>query len=564
MPDDWDKDPVGFQVGWAARWGRVLRELVEAVNDVHRGSDSVVRAVWDGAYTELVRRSVAGAFERLAVTDDRAEHEACDDTLAQQLKRLRDGGGTVHLQHPSLTGGRRTAAAYEALLRSLKADGTLRTSKAKVRAVLSDHEVVVGSYHPVGHGTVRPAQGTVAQVGLHVLGTGFTADFARELGIPEWFQDAGPDYHPTTGVLSSIPVDDDPWTELERREEADQGPDELRWRSAALLLSSEDGGEGRDKWGRWLLHDAWRRGAFMEAYLLTPLLGGRPGALSVELAAVALPLEHGPLGEQLFFSTLALEEAGPGERTVALAGAVAEMLLHGGDTGLTVCRQLTEDKPAEGLPAAWLDLARAARACFEEAPAPLPLQDVNEWAASQERSAGIEERWARLAAEVDDFEQAKNHFSFLDGQKVHRALFHQDGMLAKVREMAHRPAPPDQWAETVATLPQGENEIRNHVDRMSADLGLRKIEWSNHFAYARRVAEFIAEARSLVARSDDRQQGPAAPRLTAPQRAFALHLDRHWHHLLKEADELGEPACHPAKALLEALSALPKAGKENA
>ncbi|MGW4567568.1 hypothetical protein ACWEN3_36020 [Streptomyces sp. NPDC004561] len=568
LPDDWDQDRVGFQVAWGADWGRVLRELVAAVNEVHRGSDSVVRAVWDGAYTELVRRSVEGAFERLAVTDDRAEHEACDETLALRLRRLRDGGGTVHLQHPSLSGGRRTTAAYEALLRSLKAEGTLRTSKAKARAVLSDHEVVVGSYHPVGHGTAHPAQGTVAQVGLHVLGTGFTADFARELGIPEWFQTAGdaggPDYHPTTSVLASLPVDDDPWTELARREEAKQVPDKLRWRSAALLLNTEDGGDERDRWGTWLLHDAWRRGAFMEAYLLTPLLGGRPGALSVELAAVALPLEHGPLGPQLFFSTLALDEAGPPERTVALAGAIAEMLLHGGSTGAEACRWLTEDGPAEGLPAAWLGLGGAALTCFQAAQAPLPLQDVNEWAASQERSMRTDERWDRLAAEVDDFEQAKNHFSFLDGQKVHRALFHQDGMLAVVREVALHSVPADRWAQTVSGLPQGENEIRNHIDRMSADLGLRKIEWSNHFAYARRVAEFIAEARSLVARSEDRQQGPAAPRLTSPQRQFALHLDRHWHHLLKEADELGEPACHPAKALLEALSALPKAGKENA
>ncbi|MEW2621524.1 hypothetical protein [Streptomyces sp. NPDC048106] len=579
-PREWDEDPVGFQVGWAAAWGRVLRELVEAVNDVHRGADPVVRAVWDGAYTEAAGRLIAGACERLAVTDDRAEHEACDETLALRLRRLRDAGGTVHLQHPSLGGGRGTAAAYEALLKSLKAGGTLRVGKARARAVLSDHEMVTGSHHPVGHGAAHPGQGPVAQVGLHILGTAFTADFARELGIPEWFghaADSGgdlPEYHPTTGVFDALPLDDDPWTALAQRERAGRGAEELRRHAAALLMGAGEGTPGDQtadprgtesgKWSRWLLEDAWRRGAFMEAYLLTPLLGGHPGALSVELAAVALPLEHGPFGEQLYYSTLALETAPPGQRTVALAGAVAEMLLHGGDTGRIACRHLTEGPPAEGLPAAWLELARAARACFEEAPAPLPLHDVDEWAAGQERSARTDERWARLAAEVDDFEQAKNHFSFTDGQKLHRALFRPDGLLTEVREMALDPRPAERWAPVVERLPQGEHEIRNQIDRMSADLGLHKIEWSNHFAYARRLAEFIAEARALVARSAEGGQGPAAPRLTPAQRRFALHLDRLWHQLVKDADELGEPACHPAKALLEALSALPKAGKENA
>ncbi|MER7920554.1 MULTISPECIES: hypothetical protein [unclassified Streptomyces] len=601
LPEGWDEDPVGFQVGWAAAWGRVLRELVDAVNDVYRGTDPVVRAVWDGAYTEVAGRLLASAGERLAVADDRAEHEACDEILALRLRRLREAGGVVHLQHPSLSGGRRTATAYDALLKALKTDGTLRVGKARARAVLSDHELVVGSRHPVGHGATHPGQGAVAQVGLHIVGTAFTVDFARELGIPEWFGDAGdaadsgaegPEYHPTAGVFAAIPLDDDPWTALAQRERAGRGAEELRRYAAALLMGRGDaegpvgtGERGADthrpetdahrpdtdthrpdagKWSRWLLEDAWRRGAFMEAYLLTPLLGGGPGALSVELAAVALPLEHGPFGEQLFFSALALESAPPEQRTVALAGAVAEMLLHGGDTGRLACRHLTEGAPAEGLPTAWLELARAARACFEAAPAPLPLQDVDEWAAGQERSARSDERWAGLAAGVAAFEQAKNHFSFTDGQKLHRALFRPGGILARVREMARDPRPADRWVPVAEELPQGEHDIRTQLDRMSADLGLRKIEWSNHFAYARNIAEFVAEARSLVAGSEEQLQGSPAPRLTAAQRRFALHLDDSWHQLLKEADELGEPACHPAKALLEALSALPKAGKENA
>ncbi len=570
LDESWDDDAVAYRTGWAAAWGRVLQQLATAVDELHRGAP-VVRAVWGGMYVDLAQRLVSDATERLAVLDDRAEPEACGDQLAQRLTGLRDRGVVVHLQHPPVgrdpqqVGGR-----YAELEKQLARERTLRGTRARARAILSDHEVVVGSYHPLGSRAVNPARGPApSQLGLHIVGTAFVAEFARELGIPDWYgYDAAelPAYLPPLPALDAAPVNDDPWTVLANRRAREEPAEVLRRESAALLLRRTDGGEERQAWARWLLHDAWARGAFMEAYLLAPLLG-RLGGMSVDLAAVAVPVEHGPLGYPLYASTVELETAPAEHRTVALVGAVAEMLLQGGDTGVDACDVLLDDGgPGRDLPPAWARLGAAARACFHEEPAPLPLRDAREWAARQEKLTRTRDRWVRLAAELDDFAQIKHHFTFQDGEKLHRALFHSDGMLTLPREAARHESPPGPGAEDILALPRSQQEVRAVMDQLAVEVGVRKIEWRNHMAYARKVAELLAEARELAAVSlDGADQRPGRlPVLTTRQREFARHLDRDWHQLLSEAEALGEPACRPAKALLETLSVLPTAGREDA
>ncbi|PZT68294.1 hypothetical protein DN402_08565 [Streptomyces sp. SW4] len=571
LDDGWEEDAVASRTTWAADWGRLLRRLRASVDELHRGAP-VVRAVWDGMYVDLAQRLVSGATERLALLDDRAEPEVCGDQLAQQLIDLRESGVVVHLQHPP-TGkeARQAAGRYDELRKRLARERTLRGTPARARAVLSDHEVVVGSHHPLGDQSVNPMRGPVpGQLGLHIVGTAFTAEFARELGIPDWYgEDAEdlPAYLPPLPALGAAPVDDDPWTVLANRRARDEPAEVLRRESAALLLGGTDGGEEYRAWARWLLHDAWARGAFMEAYLLAPLLGG-PGGMPVDLAAVAVPVEHGPLGYQLYASTVELS-AGPAEhRTVALVGAIAEMLLHGGDTGAEVCHVLLDgDEPGRDLPPAWARLGAAALSCFQEEPAPLPLSDAREWAAHQEKLAETRDRWARLAADLDDFMQIKHHFTFQDGEKLHRELFHSGRMLALLREVATRKGSPHgPGVEAVLALPRTEQEVRAVMDRLAAEVGVRKIEWRNHMAYARRLAGLLTEARDLAAVSVDGfgSRPGRLPVLTDRQRAFARHLDRDWHQLLAEAEALGEPACRPGKALLETLSVLPKVGTEEA
>ncbi|MFD7319704.1 hypothetical protein ACFV9D_01220 [Streptomyces sp. NPDC059875] len=581
LAETWAEDEVGYRAKWSARWGRVLRELVDAVEEVYRG-DPVVRAVWDGMYVDLVQRSVDGASERLAVTDDSAEGEACTDALGRRLLGLRDRGVVVHLQHPPLKDGRRTARGYAELQQRLGADRTLRSTKARARAVLSDHETVIGSYRPLGNRSVNPAQGPApSELGLHIMSTGFTAEFAEELGIRDWFGDAGDDpgaggrheYLPPLPSLASVPVDADDWKVLDDRLEAGTASERLRCDSAALLFGSTGDEEQRRRWGRWILHDAWQRHAFMEAYLLAPRLGDAE-TMPPQLAAVAVPLEHGPLGEQLYFSAMELAEAPPEHRTVALVGAIAEMLLHGGDIGLMVCESLASpgSAAASGVPAAWLRLAREAASCFAVTRAPVPLQDINAWAEQQKRTADVRDGWRRLVAEVNDLERSDQHFKFLDGRAMHRAMFRlPDGLFVRVLAMASPDATAEFRTGTAAELPGTALEARLHMDQLATDLGVRKVEWSNHLAYARRVADVMAEARRLAvlpateAEQETAASGSAAllPTLAPEQHAFARLLDSTWHTLLEEADGLGEPARHPAKALLSALVSLPVIGKDD-
>ncbi|MFI7356346.1 hypothetical protein ACIBTP_20670 [Streptomyces avidinii] len=581
LDGSWAEDEVAGTTRWAADWGRALRTLMEEVEKVYRG-EPVVRAVWDGMYADLVQQSLDGATERLAVTDDSAKAETCTDTMGQRLSRLRDNGVVIHLQHPPLKDGRSIPRSYAEIHRRLGAEGTVRSTKARARAVLSDHETVMGSYRPLGNRLVNPVQGPApTELGLHIMNTAFTADFAAELGIRNWFGatgDAGgavgrPAYLPALPSLASAPVEADDWAVLDRRlASGAASPERLRADAAALLHGGTGSPDQRQRWGRRLLRDAWRRHAFMEAYLLAPRLGDAE-YLPVHLAAAAVPVEHGPLGEQLYYSAMELVDAPGDRRTVALVGAVADMLLHGGETGLLVCDLLAGPggEPADGVPPAWRELTRQAAACFAATRAPLPLEGLNAWAEQENRAVGVRDGWNRLALDVNDFKRSDQHFKHLSGKRLHRAMFTPpEGLFARVLAITDNGATAEFRSQTADGLPRTDHEARLYMNQLAGDEGLMKVEWGNHLPYARRVTHLLDEARRLAALATggpgSGAQGSAAvalPVLTPEQRAFATLLDRTWHTLLEEADGLGEPARHPATALLTAFASLPVIGRED-
>jgi hypothetical protein len=501
LPDDWTDDDVAARTIWSASWGRVLRELVAAVDGVYSG-DPVVTTVWDGMYLDLVQRSMTAETERLVVTDDRAEAEVCSERLAKVLLGHRDRGATVHLQHPPIPSSQQYSKSYAELLKALGADRTVRFTKAKARTVIADHEVVVGSHRPLGNRPFNPARGPAPQeLGLHIMSTSFAAQFARELGIPDWFSaDADgvalPAYLPPLPSLSGASVEDDPWTVLAARQREGAPPERLRREAAALLLASDDGDPRRREWGRWLLNDAWQRHAFIEAYLLSGYLDERdlmPG----DLAAVAVPLEHGPLGEQFFYSVSELEDATADHRVVALVGAIAETLIQGSDMGKAALEVIIDPqgKLAVGLPEGWLRLARAAAVCFDSVKAPLPLHEIDDWAARRERTADLALRWSKLTSDIRDFEMAEQHFNFVDGQKMHRALFRPGRLFADILEMAQDSTPAQRRQEVVATLPKDVRQARVYIDHLSADFELTTVEWGKHHHYAQRVSDLVTTER---------------------------------------------------------------------
>ncbi|MFJ6049885.1 hypothetical protein [Streptomyces sp. NPDC092307] len=253
-----DEDEVADTTQWAANWGRVLQSLMRAVEEVYRGRP-VVKAVWDGMYAELVQQSVDGATERLALTDDSAETEMCTDVLGQRLSGLRDKDVVIHLQHPPLRNGRNIPRDYAEIHRRLGAEGTVRSTKARARAVLSDHEIVMGSYRPLGNRLVNPVQGPApTELGLHIMNTALAAEFAVELGIRNWFGDEGddadtvarPHYLPALPSLASVPVEADDWAVLDnRRRYGTASTERLRSDAAGLLHGATGSPEQRRAWG---------------------------------------------------------------------------------------------------------------------------------------------------------------------------------------------------------------------------------------------------------------------------------------------------------------------------
>ncbi len=562
LATDWREDEIAYRTAWSADWGRVLRELVLSAEDVYRGAP-VVRTVCDGSYVDLVSRTIAGAAERLAIIDDGAQAEACGPEVAQAVLDMVDRDLVVHVQHPPFRDNGRPAGKYAEVLERVAARQTLRTSRGKSRAVLRDHELVLGSHGPVGSRAARPTHGRpVAALGLHVISTSFTAEFGAQMGIPDWFGRPDtpgelPGYLPPLVSLSSARVDDDPWTVLDDREAAG-APDDRLCREAAVLLSRTTGrADQRAKWSRRVLYDAWDRRAFMEASLLAPVLG--EPTLPAELASVVVALEHGPLGEELYYLAAELADSPPASRLGVLIGVIVELLLYGGESGRYVYEEFTEadSEYLTGVPVTWCRLVEEAAKCFAGTGAPLPLQDIDGWARKQARSADVRHSRQKLRGDVEDFERGEQHFNFVAGQKLHRAMFLPNEAMADVLHIARNDVDDAERARITNRLP---GDARSYIDQLAKRLQILPIAWSNHLAYAKKVDRFVAEAGRLVRIPDEVHERPA---LAPEQRAFARFLEREWRRLKSEAQDVGEPVCHAANALLHRLGSMPIIGKDS-
>lgn len=562
IENGWRADEVAHRTKWAAQWGRVLRELLVAVEEVYR-SAPVVRAVAGGDYIDLVRRLIAGSVERLAIIDDNAENENCDTEFAEMLQEVISRDVTIHLQHPPFRDGRRPAGKYGEVLGAVVAARTFRSTRGKARAVIRDHELVVGGHGAVGNKSVRPTHGQpLAEIGLHVLSTMFTAEFAASMGIRDWFglqteEEDAPRFLPPLPALAAARVDDDPWTVLDDRRDAGAPVERLRREAAILLAGQADGGQRHEYWSRWLLFEAWERRAFVEAGLLAPVI--RVPELSAAQAAAAIPLEHGPFGEKLYEFAVDLAAGPLGGRLTLLLGIVAEMLLYGAESGLEVYELVIvgDSRYRDGLPLVWCRLAEQAADCFRDTGAPLPLADIDEWARRQAFHADVRQRREDLRDEVEAFQRGENHFNFVPGQKLHRQMFMPDEVMTHVLSIARNEIGEEEQARLAATLPEDARAYMNEL--ASRQLKIQPLAWSNHLTYARKVDRYVSEARQLALIVDDRK---AHPVLAAGQRKFARFLESEWHRLESEADAVGEPVSHAANALLRRLNSMPAIGRE--
>ncbi|MGW7543671.1 hypothetical protein ACWGKQ_21535 [Streptomyces sp. NPDC054770] len=578
LADGWRDDQVAARVVWTAEWEDVQARLVGAVAALRDGAP-VVRMTDDADYRDAVHQALGGTTNRLAITDDRADRIVCGDFLARRLRLRLDAGAVLHLHHPALPAPLSEPGQYDHLLADLRRRRTYREGRAEVRAIVSDHEVLTGSYSPLDRPTARSAASSHSgHVGLHVLGADFAVAFTRTLGIADWEALPAPAQPAAASRPEEQVVATDtgtaarlPWKILEARAEDPACPPEtLRAEIARTLREHPAPGPDWDTWANWLLKDAWRRNAFLEASLLAPRIG-TAAALSPALTAAAVPVEHGPTGELLFYAIAELLTGSPQERAVALVGTIAELLLRGGETGVFAYTELAgaDGGGLDGIPPTWSELAELTVAYHQIALTALPLHLLEGEAEHSSQADRITKRWQELAERAQNFTASRQSFGFASGRYVHETLCEAGGFLDTMITVGLAGGGTESGREELATL-LPDRDIREYVDKIVADMprlpGPRKrqqIQWSRHLNYAERIDTMVDDARMLIrdtAEFADRDsaKGP----VSADHLPLAVFVAQHWNQLFSEADALGDPYRMPALALLKQLRLLSRSRKE--
>ncbi|MFF9199354.1 hypothetical protein ACF09L_29530 [Streptomyces sp. NPDC014779] len=576
--ENWEADQVAARAVWAAEWEEVHARLVGAVAALHHG-DPIVRTTDDADYGDAVHQALGGTMDRLVVTDDRADRIVCGDLLARRLRARIDAGAVLHLHHPALPAPVSAPGKYDELLADLRRQRTYREGRAAARAVVSDHEVLTGSYSPLGRPTARSVSNPHSgHVGLHILGADFAVAFTRTLGIPDW--DTLPTRERAAAASRPVARTADrgagaaarlPWKILEARARDPLCPPEsLRAEIARTLRENPDPGPDWDTWANWLLRDAWRRNAFMEAHLLATRIG-RSAVLSPALTTAAVPVEHGPAGELLFFAVDELLQGSPGERAVALVGTIAELLLRGGESGVLAYTELTGgDDAMEGIPPTWSELAELAVAYHQDTLTALPLTLLAGEEEQFSTADRITRQWQELAARAQNFASSRQSFGFASGRYAHETLCAPDGFLHGITTVGLAGGGTASAREELAAL-FPDRDIRAYIDKIVADMprlpGPRKrqqIQWSRHLNYADRLAGIVEDARRLILETtgleDQGSAWRAAPEGHLPLAAF---VTAHWNQLFIEAEALGDPHRIPALALLKQLRPLSRSLRES-
>ncbi|WP_329021538.1 hypothetical protein [Streptomyces sp. NBC_00690] len=562
LPDGWEADEVAARAVWADAWRREGRRFAAAVAEVHRGHP-IVRMTSDAAYRDLVQYALHSAADRLAVTDDHAENEICGDSLARVLRARMDAGVVVHLHHPVLSRAAGLSQAYADVTRDLGHLHTLRQSKARARAVVHDHEVLTGSYSPLGDRTARSSMGARSgHVGLHITGSAFTEAFTRELGIADWYGSAqepppagagsGQAAADPLSVLAGPPDREVPWMILEDRRAAGVPDHVLRAEAATTLRDHTSPGPDRDSWANWLLEDAWRRHAFVEACLLSQYLG-EDTVVPPALGVVAVPVEHGPVGELLFFAAMELQDRNA-HRTVALIGAIAELLLWGGPGGAETYDMLIQGGAGtDRLPSAWLALGERARECHVDGVKPLPLEELARRADLDLKANRAAAGWSDLARRIGDLKEARQAFAFTSGRYLHDSLVAADGLLSRILAAASPGTTAGARQALAESLPK---DVRKELNRIVADGGYDAINWSNHLAFAEKIKHCLRDARELARLSAAVEAGMAGNPVGFVHAELARTVASSWDELFRETEALGPLLQLPGMALLKQLRPL--------
>ncbi|WP_030463329.1 hypothetical protein [Kitasatospora sp. NRRL B-11411] len=571
-PGPADNTPEMLRI-WAASWREYQAALADTVRQATDEAPSV-ELVEDGAHQDYLWQALHGAATRLVLADDRISPRAATERVAGALRERAEHGVVVDLVQPSPSRDVDAVKPFTNVVETAQGI-TVHRRRTGVRLVVCDDTLQLGSFAPLGRSSARAeGTGTASQVGVRVYGAGFVTDVLSRLGVARNSvpvpsqRDAGePVVRVTDGAIAAYGALekarrarsegrygevltellrglDDPWRVLEVWEERDVSVGDLRRGAATLLrLGERVPAVHRHRWARWLVSDAWRRHAFVEAALVGRLLPNNGEPLTAAVCTAALPLELGPVGGALEIAALEVEDTW--DQVVAAVGGLAEALMWGSSSGGQVV-ELHRDV----LSPRWRELADASRRLGSLDGRGLPFNAFVAQLSTTTTAAETEERWAEVAQRIGEIRRRRQRFNFDSGQAWHDGMFAPDGVLtcieAAAADLALRPG-------LGSRLP---SDVRRHVDHLVAAAGQEPIQWSRQTSFLGRIEALVLEARSLSGVAAGRAEDGAS--IPTRFREFAVRTAEAWDGLFSEADVLQPPYRHPALALLQRLEPVAK------
>lgn len=557
---------------WARTWHSHISNLLESVRATLDAAP-IVRLVKDGVHRDLMARAIKESEERLVILDDRFDARTTNAIVAQHLQNRSDKGVQVYLTYPKVKGGDGDNALAD-LIRKEKAH--VRHQKAAARAIVWDEHLLIGSHAPLSDNPRLGRTQNTQQLGVHIRDAAFTDAFLRSVSLRLPLKSAAPAPRRRTDAVADHATEvayplltealqaegsggfsrtlrrrfseyQTPWKILDVWKRAGVHDHALR-RGAALLLSEHDGvpEEVRDLWGRWLIAEAWKRRAFVEAAIIARLLPAPERRSEPAVCLASSVLETGPLESSLENAVFTLIDCAPSPAALQVGGmaGIAESLLWGGASGRYVVELLERE-----LSPAWLEMARAtARFSIEVPGTPLPFTLFRAELTQSVEQAATEKAWNRIAKDIDHINRLQHRFDFGSGAAMHKGLFTPEGILTRIQQAAHDPSLRPYIHDD---LPENTHK---HLDRIVQQAGFEPISWGRQKYFLKRVDLIVRETADLSLRANpDQARTLAGPLIIRASRELGSVVSTKWDSLFSEAQALEPPHGLPALALLDLL-----------
>jgi hypothetical protein len=576
---------------WAQNWAE-CRDAFAAAATAGAQVGAALEMVADGDHMSAFWQGLRHARRRVVIADDTVTSRATDAALITEIRARREAGAAVLLLHPALPANS-SAGRHLADLEQGPDRVAARLGRPGCRVLISDDEVLIGSFSVLA-GTENAAPGLRrSQLGLHIQDQPFAAELARALGASAPADEVPPPLvsppaqagtawpvlrkaraAPTGAgfgdcVVESLRDVAEPWRVLDIWNgsvdaeaawdsaadgddpgQANRVPDrEIRTAAAALFKTEAGKADGAEKWARWMVADAWQRRCFVEAALLGRLLPDHRGGM-YSSAVLATALEAGPLGAVAGQAAYDLIGGEPGPTSAGVAGALGELLFWAGLDGLAALEVLSDS-----LPAAWQQLAgEAVRYAQGRASGPLPLEAFTAAGAEVRDRLAVERQRAEVIQKIGKLEMLRTRFNFDTGTALHNGLFSSKGLLSVIRDSVQRDA-----VAMASLRPRLPADVRRYMDEFIATTREPPMEWHKHVSFLRSMEDIVRIARELADASAVSGDGPQRERgaLIRKAEGLARYVAGSWDSLFAEATaSIPAPYGQPMLALLDKLNPL--------